>query len=127
MGVFARSRLRLDPQLELVGHGRAAFVLVSCGRPYTYAGPIPVRLGPDREGLAFAAPERVTAGALPRLVTALLRGRLAGVPGVITGAGLARLEVRCDRPLPLQADGEDLGDVTEAVFEAERDALTVLV
>src|SRR5438445_613356 len=38
-----------------------------------------------------------------------------------------RLEVRCDRPLPLQADGEDLGDVTEAVFEAEREVLSVLV
>ena len=29
--------------------------------------------------------------------------------------------------MPLEADGEDLGDVTEAVFEAERDALTVIV
>jgi hypothetical protein len=27
----------------------------------------------------------------------------------------------------LEADGEDLGDVTEAVFEAERNALDVLV
>ena len=38
-----------------------------------------------------------------------------------------RIEIRCDRPLPLQLDGEDLGDVTEVVFEAERDAVTVLV
>jgi diacylglycerol kinase family enzyme len=34
--------------------------------------------------------------------------------------------VRADRPLPLQADGEDLGDATEVVLEAERDAVTVL-
>ena len=34
---------------------------------------------------------------------------------------------QCDRPLPLQADGEDLGDVEEAVFEAERDAIAVLI
>jgi hypothetical protein len=33
----------------------------------------------------------------------------------------------CDEPLPLEADGEDLGDVTEAVFQAERDAVDVLV
>jgi len=32
----------------------------------------------------------------------------------------------CDAPLPLQVDGEDLGDVGEAHFEAERDALQVL-
>jgi hypothetical protein len=29
--------------------------------------------------------------------------------------------------MPLQADGEDLGDVVEAVFEAKRDAVSVLV
>ena len=31
------------------------------------------------------------------------------------------------RVAPLQVDGEDLGDVTEAEFEAERDAVTVIV
>jgi hypothetical protein len=29
--------------------------------------------------------------------------------------------------MPLQADGEDLGDVEYAVFEAHRDAVAVLV
>ena len=51
-----------------------------------------------------------------------------GAPGVLT---LPRRRPAfafvCDEPLPLQADGEDLGDVTEAVFEAERDAVDVLV
>ncbi len=57
----------------------------------------------------------------------LFRGTLADDPGVLAGHDLDSFRVRCDRPLPLQADGEDLGDVTEAVFEAERDALAVLV
>ena len=39
---------------------------------------------------------------------------------------LDRLELDCDDPLPLQADGEDLGDVTAVTFEAERDAVCVL-
>ena len=52
---------------------------------------------------------------------------MAGASGVLAGHDLDRIEVRCDVPLPLQADGEDLGDVREAVFEAERDAVTVLV
>ena len=30
-------------------------------------------------------------------------------------------------PMPLHADGEDLGDVEEVVFEAERNAVSVLV
>ena len=45
----------------------------------------------------------------------------------LVGHDLDRIEIRCDRPLPLQVDGEDLGDVEEAVFEAERDAVSVLV
>jgi hypothetical protein len=46
---------------------------------------------------------------------------------VVAGHDLDAFSVRCDRPLPLQADGEDLGDVTEASFTAERNALEVLV
>jgi hypothetical protein len=38
-----------------------------------------------------------------------------------------KVVVECDTAMPLQADGEDLGDVVEAVFEAERDALDVIV
>ncbi len=38
-----------------------------------------------------------------------------------------RLEIACDRPLALQVDGEDLGDIEHAVLEAERDAITVLI
>jgi hypothetical protein len=37
-----------------------------------------------------------------------------------------RIEIVCDRPLPLEADGEDLGDVEHVVLEAERDAVAVL-
>src|SRR5262249_20626185 len=35
---IGRARFRIPPQLELAGHGRAAFVLVANGSPYTYAG-----------------------------------------------------------------------------------------
>jgi diacylglycerol kinase family enzyme len=125
--LLLRERLRLEAQLEIVGHGRAAFVLAACGRPYTYAGPLPIRLSPGGSGLDFAAPERVTPSSAPGLVVRLLRGTLAGSRGVVAGQGLHEFEVRCDRPLPLQADGEDLGDVTEARFEAESAALAVLV
>ena len=41
----------------------------------------------------------------------LFRGTLADDPDVLAGHDLDSFEVRCDRPLPLQADGEDLGDV----------------
>ena len=46
---------------------------------------------------------------------------------MLSGRDVDRLVVHCDRPLPLQVDGEDAGDVLEAVYEAERDAVTALV
>jgi diacylglycerol kinase family enzyme len=64
----------------------------------------------------------------PRLLTYLLltRGQTRA-EDIVYGHDLDRIVVRCDVPQPLQADGEDLGDVTEAVFEAERGAVNVLV
>src|SRR3954470_10010500 len=122
-------RARWDPVLEIEGVGRAAFVLVANGDPYSYAGSVPIRVTPGarfEDGLAFAAPENVRARDVPRLVSAIVRG--SGYPDVVfMGADLDRIEVNCDRPLPLQADGEDLGDVDHAIFEARRDAVSVLV
>jgi diacylglycerol kinase family enzyme len=122
-------RLRLDPQLEIEGHGRAAFLFVTNGHPYTYAGPIPFTLLRDAEfeqGLNFVAPREVRPLTVPRLVVHMFRGTSADDPTVLAGHDLDGFVVRCDHPLPLQADGEDLGDVSEASFVAERDALTVL-
>jgi len=122
-------RGRWDPALEIEGVGRAAFVLVANCDPYSYAGSMPIRVTPGARfeaGLAFAAPERVRARDVPRLVAAISRGRGYG-PHVLMGFDLDRIEVRCDRPLPLQSDGEDLGDVEYALFEVHRDAVAVLV
>jgi hypothetical protein len=46
---------------------------------------------------------------------------------MLYGHDLDRLEIFCDEPMPLHADGEDLGDVVEVVIEAERGAVSVLV
>ena len=65
---------------------------------------------------------------MPRFLVYVLLGRgQADARDVIYRHDLDRLELVCDRPLPMQADGEDLGDVREAVFEAERAAVAVLV
>jgi diacylglycerol kinase family enzyme len=124
-------RGRYDPQLEIEGVGRAAFILVANCDPYTYAGRIPLHVAPAarfEDGLDFIAPERVRARVAPRLIAYLVRGRgQLEADDVLSGHDLDRIVVRCDRPLALQADGEDLGDVDEAVFEAVRDAVSVLV
>jgi diacylglycerol kinase family enzyme len=38
-----------------------------------------------------------------------------------------RLVVRCDRPMPLQVDGEDLGDVEQIELTSEPRAVIALV
>jgi diacylglycerol kinase family enzyme len=124
-------RARYEPQLEIEGYGRAAFILVANCDPYSYAGAVALRIAPDarfEEGIDFVAPRRVRARDVPRLARYMLRGKgQLEADDVASGHDLDRIVVRCDQPLPLQADGEDLGDVVEATFEARRDAVSVLV
>jgi diacylglycerol kinase family enzyme len=129
-GALRERHARFDEQLEIEGAGRAAFVLVGNCSPYTYAGKLALDIVPgasfDR-GLAYFAPVSLRARDLPRLLLHAARG--SGLKGgrALAGQDLDRLVVRCDRPLALQVDGEDAGDVLEAVYEAERDAVTVFV
>ena len=120
-------RGRLDPVLDVDGE-QAAFVLVANGDPYTYLARLPLRFAPEARfegGLDLVAPRRVRARSIPRLAAAAALGRKA--PGVLYRHDVDRVEVRAESPLPLQVDGEDLGDVEQAVFESERQAVSVLV
>jgi diacylglycerol kinase family enzyme len=128
--LLAERRGRFDPSLEVLGRGRAAFALVANCDPYTYAGPVPIRIAPEADfelGIDLVAPRAVSPFALPRLLGYAILGRgQASAGDVLYGHDLDRIEIVCDAPMPLQVDGEDLGDVTSAVFEAERSAVTVL-
>jgi diacylglycerol kinase family enzyme len=129
--MIAERRGRWEPALEIEGYGRAAFILVANCNPYTYAGSLPLQVVPGARfelGLDFVAPERVRARSVPRMLAYIVTGKGQLAAGdVYSGHDLDRIVVHCDRPLPLQADGEDLGDVETAVFEAMRDAVSVLV
>jgi diacylglycerol kinase family enzyme len=132
LGAFARMILehrgRLDPVLEVEGYGRAALVLVANVNPYTFLKALAIQVAPEavfEAGLDFLAPVSLTPRTLPPLLYALARGRPAR--NALRGHDVDRIDVRCDRPLPLQADGEDLGDVSKALFEAERGSISVLV
>ena len=125
---LAEHRVRFEPALEVAGHGRVAFALVANADPYSYVGKLPLRLPRGARidgGLDLLAPRSLRARNLPGAVRYLVTGR-TGLPLVLLHDS-DRIEVRCDRPRPLPLDGEDLGDVTAVVFEAERDAVSVLV
>jgi diacylglycerol kinase family enzyme len=124
--LLASHRFRFEPVLELVGIGRAAFALVANCTPYTYANRVGLHLTPDATfegGLDVFAPRRLgPLGVATAPAWAAGRGRKH-----VRAHDADRIEIRCDVPLPLELDGEDVGDVTEVVFEAERAAVTVLV
>jgi diacylglycerol kinase family enzyme len=130
-GVLRSRGFRYEPAAELEDVGPVAFVIVSNCETFTYAGALRLSLTPRarfEDGLDAVAPRRIRPRDVPRLAGYLFTGVEA-----LRGSGVEylhdrdRIEVRCTRPLPLQADGEDLGDVEEAVFECDRGAVSVLV
>lgn len=129
--LLARRRFVLQPQMELVGHGRCAFVVAANGDPYTYAGRFAVRAAPKARfeaGLDVVAPRRLGPFGIAQLAwAALLR------PGAQTRSSryvylhdADGILAHCDTPTPLQVDGEDLGDVSELELGVVRDALTLI-
>jgi diacylglycerol kinase family enzyme len=129
LGLLAGRRASFPDQLEVEGSGRAAFALVANCDPYTYAGALQLRVSREASfdrGLDLVAPRAFGAATLPRVAVDLVRGTPSESRFTVL-RDADRIVVRCDEPLPLQVDGEDLGDVEVAVFEAERDAVTALV
>jgi diacylglycerol kinase family enzyme len=127
--LLTERRGRFPDTLEVEGEGPAAFAVVAYCRPYTYVGPLGLPIAPRASfdgGLDLVAPSNIRVVDLPRLALAALRGARPG-NRLLVLHDRDRIVVRCRRPLPLQADGEDLGDVEEAVFESEPAAVTALV
>ena len=122
-----------EARLEVVGLGRAASVFVANDAVFTYAGPLPMRVLPVRPVRARArrrrARSRDAALARPALFRALLLGPRDG--RCVRRARRARPRphrgrLRRPAPAPGRRRGSRRRDAT-AVFEAERDAVTVLV
>ncbi len=124
-------RFRYPAVAELEGSGPVAFAIACNCDVLTYVGRRALKVAPQARfelGLDVLAPRPVAPREVPRLAGYLFTGReqMRG-DNVHYLHDVDRAELRCFRPLPLQADGEDLGDVERLVFESERDAVTVLV
>lgn len=119
----------VEPFLEVKGLGRAASVFVANAAPYTYAKRLALPIAPEADfelGLDVVAPVRVRRRSLVCTAWAVLLGH-PRYGNVLYAHDVDRIEVICDRPTPLHADGEDLGDVEIAIFEAERGAVEVFI
>jgi len=124
---FNRRYLFHPPRLEAaLGDERLAgvTVIVQNGSPYSFFGNRPVHMGEgaalDSGDLAGVVLERASPIDIPTLIWRALSkpGQLGRHRQVRPFSGLERVEVRSldDRPLPLQVDGDYIGEVEHAVF-----------
>jgi diacylglycerol kinase family enzyme len=128
--ILLRRRGRLPPALTVLGRGRAAFALVANCDPYTFAGPAALHVAPEARfelGLDLVAPVELRAARLAYAAFSLLvHPTHTRARWMIHLHDADEIRIECDEPTPLHVDGEDLGDVTDALFEAERGALKVI-
>ena len=137
MTTFNAEYLARPPKLEVragdaVLHGVTA--LVQNGDPYTYFGNRPVHVARDialDDGLlAGAVLARASPLAVPTMTARLLADGLEVTDHrrVAGWSGLPRASVRSTdgRAVPLQVDGDHIGDVVRADFSVSPRALTVL-
>jgi diacylglycerol kinase family enzyme len=124
---FTRRYVVRPPKLEATLGGeavRGVTVIVQNGTPYTYFGDRPVEVGEGADlqthDLAGVVLKRASPIDIPTIIWRALsrRARLSRHRQVEPFGGLDGLRVSSldDRPLPLQVDGDYIGEVREAVF-----------
>jgi diacylglycerol kinase family enzyme len=134
---FHRPYLLHPPRLEAAVDGQVVSgvsAFVQNGTPYTYFGDRPIVL--DEDGtlnngvLSAAILERVSPLDLPTIAWRALspRARLANHHRLRMVAGVERFQIRSldDRPLPLQVDGDYIGDVGEVEFSVAAGGLRIV-
>lgn len=123
-----------DPWLTLrVGEEERRVLLAVCcnGRPFTYYRNLPVDACPEAQldlGLDVFALTRIRAATIPRIVWGLFvsRGHIRWKTAAYFH-DIARAELAADNPLPMQVDGDYLGDHEQATLELVPNALDLLV
>jgi diacylglycerol kinase family enzyme len=134
---FTRRYVIRPPRMEVVlGDQTVAGVtaIVQNGTPYTYFGNRPVYMGEgatlESGDIAGVVLERASPIDIPTVIWRALsqRARVARHRRVHAFSGVSGLRVRSldERPLPLQVDGDFIGEVHEARFEVIPRGLALL-
>ena len=138
ISTFARRYVVAAPRMTVEVDGRAldggVSVFVQNGDPYTYFGDRPIHLAErsrlDSKRLAGAVLRRARLTDVPSLGyrTFSAKGRLTAARSVRGFHDVAEVIARSvdGAPIPLQVDGDHIGDVAEARFAVHPGALTVV-
>jgi diacylglycerol kinase family enzyme len=132
-----REYVRDPPRMEVHAGGAvddAISAIVQNGDAFTYLGDRPLALVPgaglDSGTLAGLALRRARARDIPPVALRVLSSRrtLVGYPQIVAFRDVEglRLVSSDGRAIPLQVDGDHIGDVTEAVYEVRPRALAVV-
>jgi diacylglycerol kinase family enzyme len=129
---FSRLRGLTAPDLIVqtpTGPEDAFWACIACTDPFTYFRSRPIRVAPDANrtpGLDVVASKQVRFWRTLRwLGQALTTGRHVRHRDAIYLKDLPAVTISARRPVPLQADGEYLGDITEVRAISVPDALPV--
>jgi len=134
---FLRRYLLRPPRMRVQVGGRTlegVLAIIQNGATFTYFHDRPIEIAEDVEldsgALAGGLLHRVTPMSMPSIAWRALsrRARVLGHRQVSPLAELSELTVKSadGRPLPLQADGDYLGEVAEARYTVLPDALQVI-
>jgi diacylglycerol kinase family enzyme len=138
VSTFSRRYLANPPRMRVtVGDEQldAVTVIAQNSDPFTYFGSRPIRVcedaGLDTGSLSVGVLRKATPLELPTLIPRLLSGKAATVSkhrqiAPFPGVAEALVESADERPLPVQVDGDYIGDEQSIRFEAAARALTVV-
>jgi diacylglycerol kinase family enzyme len=107
----------------------AATVFVANCSPWSFAGPLELDVAPEARfegGFDLVVVESVQAKEAPGRLRALFAKQDEEPDGVTRLHDLERAVIRCDRPTPVQVDGELLGELDEIELGVVRDAVRFL-
>jgi diacylglycerol kinase family enzyme len=138
LSTFNRRYLVRPPRMRVTVDGRelhgVTTIVQNCD-PFTYFGNRPIRIGRDVSldsgSLSLTVLKRATPLEMPTLLPRIFSGRDGSVAGhrqVESLAGLTafRVDSDDDRPLPLEVDGDFVGEVASAEFEVDPCSLRVV-
>ena len=129
-GEYAEPRLRVHVAGEPEPLPAATVFVANCD-PWSFAGPLPLRVAPEasfEEGLDLVLVESVEARSAPSRLSSLLRRGSGGEDDAVRRVrDVDEALIECDAPIPVQVDGEFLGELDRIELGVVRDGARFLV